>query len=183
MTPGSVQLLLAHRVLEHRRDGEVVAVEWHGAGFEPGEVEQLGDQAAEPLDLGEHRQERVRIGRGDPVDDVLERGLQRGERGAQLVAHVGDEVPAHPVRLAELRRHPVERTGEPADLVARGVGDAPGVVALGHRLGCRGHLPQRGREPAGYEAHEHERDHRGRDAADARPEPEGRATRTRRRRP
>ncbi len=113
-----VELLLAHRVLEHRRDREVLAVERDGAGFEPGEVEQLHDQTAEPLDLGEHREEGVRVGGGDPVDDVLERRLQRGERGAQLVADVGDEVAAHPVRLAELRGHPVERPGEATDLVA-----------------------------------------------------------------
>ncbi len=120
---GCMELLLAYRVREHRRDREVLAVEGHGAGLEPGEVQELGDQAAEPLDLGEHREERVRVGGGDAVDDVLERRLERGEWGAQLVADVRDEVPAHPVGLTELRGHPVERTGEAADLVARGVGD------------------------------------------------------------
>ena len=108
-TPGHAQLLLAHRVGEHRLDRERLAVERHGAGLEAGEVEELGDEAAEPLDLGEHRVERAGIGGGDAVDEVLERRLQRGERGAQLVAHVGDEVAPHAVGLGELGGHLVER--------------------------------------------------------------------------
>ena len=89
------------------------------------------------------------IGRGHTVDEVLERGLQRGERGPELVADVRDEVTAHAVGLGELRRHPVERDGEPSDLVVRGGGDTLVVVALGHRLGRLGHLAQRRRHAAG----------------------------------
>ena len=106
---GHVQLLLADRVGEHRLDREGLPVEGDGAGLEPGEVEELGDEAAEPLDLGQHRVERAGIGGGDAVDEVLEGRLQRGERGAQLVAHVGDEVAAHAVGLGELGGHLVER--------------------------------------------------------------------------
>ena len=91
----------------------------HRARLEPGEVEELLHQAAEPLDLRQHRAERLGVGLGDAVDQVLEHGLQRGDRRAQLVRHVGDEVAAHAVGLGQLGGHLVERPGELADLVAR----------------------------------------------------------------
>ena len=122
---GLVQLLLAHRVLEQRLDAELGALERHRARLEPGQVEELLHEPAEPLDLGEHRAERLGIGLGDAVDEVLEHRLQRGDRRAQLVRHVGDEVAAHAVGLGELGGHLVERAGELADLVARGRGDPP----------------------------------------------------------
>ncbi len=116
---GGVQLRLADRVLEHRPHLERVAVERQRARLEAGEVEELLHQPAEPLDLGEHRAQRLRVGLADAVDEVLEHGLQRGDRRAQLVADVGDEVAAQPVGLGELGRHLVERARERADLVVR----------------------------------------------------------------
>ena len=83
---GRVQLLLADRVREERLDPELGAVERHRARLEPGQVEELLDQAAQPLDLGEHRAERLGVGLGDAVDQVLEHRLQRGDGRAQLVA-------------------------------------------------------------------------------------------------
>ena len=79
---GHVQPLLAHRVREQRLDPELGAVERHGARLEAGEVEELRDEAAEPLDLVQHRPERLRIGVGDPVGEVLERHLERGDRAS-----------------------------------------------------------------------------------------------------
>ena len=71
---GRVQLLLAHRVGEQRLDRELLAVERDGARLEAGEVEQLGDEPAEPLDLGEHGAAASSgSARLDAVDEVLER--------------------------------------------------------------------------------------------------------------
>ena len=67
---------------EDRFDRECVAVEGNGAGFEAGQVEELGHQATEPLHLGEHGREGAGIGRRHAVDQILEGGLQRGERCA-----------------------------------------------------------------------------------------------------
>ena len=106
------------------RDVEQVAIERQRARLEAGEVEQLLHEPAEALDLGEHRAQRLGIGVADAVDEVLEHGLQRGDRRAQLVAHVGDEVAAQAVGLGQLGRHLVERAGERADLVVRDGGDA-----------------------------------------------------------
>ena len=86
---------------------------------------------------------RLGIGVGDAVDEVLEHGLQRGDRRAQLVTDVGDEVAAQPVGLGELGRHLVERTGERADLVVRRRRDALREVAARHRFGRGDHLAQR----------------------------------------
>ena len=59
-------------------------------------------EPAETLHLREHRRERLGVGLLHAVDDVLEHGLQRGDRRAQLVAHVGDEIAAEPVGLGKL---------------------------------------------------------------------------------
>ena len=106
-------------MLEHRLDLERAPVERHAAGLEPGEVEQLLHQPTEPFDLRQHRAQRLGVGGLDAVDQVLEDRLQRGDRCAQLVADVGDEIAAHAIGLGELGRHLVERTRERADLVAR----------------------------------------------------------------
>ncbi len=66
--------------------------------LDPGEGQQIVDQARHPGGLGGHgRQEaRARLGvvarrPGEGVDEAA----QRGERGSQLMARVGDEVLAH----------------------------------------------------------------------------------------
>ena len=112
----------------------------------------------------EHPSSAVRGRLLDAVDEVLEQRLQRGDRRPQLVGDVGDEVAAHAVGLGELGGHRVERAGELADLVARGRGDAPRVVAPRHRRGGRDHLAQRRRHPAGEEPHDASASSRGDDA-------------------
>ena len=70
-----VELLLPHRVREEWFHPELGAVERYRTRLEPGEVEQLLHEPAQPFDLGEHRGERLRIGQSDAVDEVLEHGL------------------------------------------------------------------------------------------------------------
>ena len=130
---------------------------------------------------GEHRAQRLGIGLAHPVDEILEHGLQRGDRRAQLVAHVGDEVAAQPVGLRELGGHLVERAGERADLVVRDGGDPRGEVTARHRLGRGDHLPQRRGQAAGEDPHDREGDEPREHARHRRPQarPSGRR-RTRR---
>ena len=113
---------------------ELRALERHRARLEPRQVEQLLDQPAEPLDLGEHRAEGLGVGVG--------RRRRRGSRARAWSAVIGvrsscDTLATRsrrtPVGLGELGGHLVERPGELADLVARRRRHPPVVVALGHR--------------------------------------------------
>ena len=76
-----------------------------------GEREQAVDEAGQALDLGDGG-----IDVGQPGSSALEPQPQRGERRAQLVDGVGDEVLLGGDELLEARGHPVERRGEGADL-------------------------------------------------------------------
>ncbi|GIH26211.1 hypothetical protein Aph01nite_45210 [Acrocarpospora phusangensis] len=140
-----------------------------GAGVEPGQVEELGDQAAEALRLGESGAERLPVGRGDAVHDVLQDGLKTGDRRTEFVAHVGDQFAALPVDFGEVGGHGVEGTGELAHLVAGGGGDAQAVPALGDGLGGGGHLAERLGHAPGHELHhDHRKDDGDPDAQVAR---------------
>jgi hypothetical protein len=55
------------------------------ATLEAGEVEQVGHQLAESLGLQQRHPHGVGIWLRDTVDDVLEHGVQRGDRRAQFV--------------------------------------------------------------------------------------------------
>ena len=87
------------------------------AGVEPGQVEQLGDQPAEPLGLVERGAQRGGVGRRHPVHDVLQQRLQGRDRCPQLVRDVRDQLTPGPVDLGEVGGHPVEGAGQLADLV------------------------------------------------------------------
>ena len=168
--PGRVQALFPHRVREQGLDTERGALERHRAGLEPGQVEQLLDQAAEAFDLPEHGVEGLGVGFGNAVDEVLEDSLQRGDGRAELVRHVGDEVAPHPVGFGQIGGHPVERPCELTDLVARRRVHAALVVALGH-LGRGGHHLAQRRCHAPREEPDHgHRDRGGEDARGRRPQ-------------
>ena len=51
------------------------------------------------------------VAAGDAVDEVLQHRPQRGDRRAQLVRDVGDQLAALPVDRVEVGRHLVERAG------------------------------------------------------------------------
>ena len=75
------------------------------ARLEPGQAEQVQDQLVEPLDLlvdpfQEPAVDRV-VGEG-PVEEGLGIGLDRRQRGLELVRRVGDEVLPHPLEAAEV---------------------------------------------------------------------------------
>ena len=128
---------------------------------EPGQQQQVVDEDAHPRRLVlDPPDQPVELVRRDvaalPV--VLGEAPDHAQRGAQLVAGVGDEA-AHPLlRLArgrlrlrlgaerrlDLAEHAVQRVAEPADLRTRvGVRHAPGQVAGGDGLGRVLDLDQR----------------------------------------
>src|SRR5690606_16769501 len=125
-------------------DGDGGEVERCGAAVDPGEVEEVGDEVAQPFCLGQGGGEGVVARLHDAVDEVLQQQPLPGKGRAQLVGDGGDEVAALLVGGGEVDGHRVERAGEPAHLVGGGRGDPLGVVAGGHPRGGRGHLPERG---------------------------------------
>ena len=116
------QACLGDGVLEQRQHRDGGRVEGRLAGVDPREVEQVLDETAGPLGLVEGGPEGGGVVGPDAVDDVLEHRAEPGQRGAQLVADVGDELTTLAVDGVEVARHRVEGAGELADLVARGVG-------------------------------------------------------------
>ena len=73
---------------------DLLAEERHLARLQPGEVEQLLDQPAEPLGLRQHHLQRLGVRLLDAVEEVLEVRADRGDRRLQLVGDVRDQVAA-----------------------------------------------------------------------------------------
>ena len=117
----------------------------HVARLEARQVQQVRHQPAEPFRLRERGLHRRRVRLRDAVDDVLELGLQRRDRGAQLVRDVGDELAAERVGLLEVVGHGVERVRELAHLVQARRAHPLAVVARRHPPRGVRHLAQRGR--------------------------------------
>ena len=114
-----------------------------GAGLQAGEIEQILDEAVEPLDPPVHRPQELRRRLADAVDEVLQSRFQAGDRGTQLVRDVGHQVAALPIGQREVGSHRVERRGELADLVDSRCLDRFVGAAAGDALGGLGHRPQR----------------------------------------
>ena len=113
---GSNSLVTASR--EHAEVGRLGA-QLERAGLELRQVEQVGRELLQPLDLlaqlGEER--LARLGVEVLVLEQLEEAAEREDRRAQLVRGGGDEALARRVELAELALHVVERDRELAELV------------------------------------------------------------------
>ena len=139
-----VEARARHRGREHRRElrGGRAEVDGHGvglaaAGLEPREVEQAVDHPPEALPVAVHHLELgapalgVHLGRGAQLGD---RAHDQGQRGAELVADVGEEVGLRAVELGE-------RLGAaPFGLVAARVGEARRDLAAEQLQEARGAL-------------------------------------------
>ena len=101
------------RVDRARREREL-------AGVEPGEVQQVGDEALEPAGLG---RDHVRgagllvVGADGAVDHRLGPAADRRERRAEVVGDAEHERALHALRVLEPRGHRVEGAGEVGQLV------------------------------------------------------------------
>ena len=138
--------------LEHQR---------HGPGLQTGEVQQLLDQARQPLGLLQHHLHRLPVGLFHAVQEVLQVRPQRGDGRLQLVGHIGHQVAPEPLEALQLGRHPVERLGKAPDLVAALHGDALAVVAARQPFRGRGHVADGLRHAPGHEPRQPEGDRRG----------------------
>ncbi len=121
---------LGDRVLEQICESDVLEPQRGHALLDARQVEQVAHEAPEPLGLGQSAPQLFRAGLGHPVDEVLQHRLECGDRGAQLVGDVGDEVTSVPVDELEGGGHPVEGARQLAHLVTRGRAHPLGVVAL-----------------------------------------------------
>ena len=111
-----------------------------GGAVEDAQLEEVADERAGVPGLAAGVGESA-TGVGGAALGVVALGLveeraEGGERGAEVVAHVGDELAAEPVGRLQLadagldaRRHLVDGPREPAQLVVRRDGQAGGVVA------------------------------------------------------
>ena len=118
-----------------RRDGDDGEVERLGADGEraaaqPGEVEQVADEALEPARLAVDHRPRSG-GLEHPVLERLRVAADRGERCLQLVAHGEEERPLGLLGAAELPGEVVERRRE-----RRGLARARDRERLGRRTCC-----------------------------------------------
>ena len=101
------------------------------------EVEQLGRELRQPVDLLAHRRQELgaRLVVQLLVGQQLEEAAEREQRRAQLVRRVGDELAARVVERREPLAHAVEGARELPDLVAALVADRLVEPARGDPLG------------------------------------------------
>ncbi len=155
---------LGDQVVHQRLERQLLDPERDLAGLEPRELQQLIHEPSEPLDLGQHHAERRGVGFLHAVEEVLQVRADRRDRRLELVGDVGHEVAAALLEMLELSPHPIERDGEPADLVAALRVHADGVVPRLHPPSRRRHVAEGLCHPAGHLARDHERDAGGDDA-------------------
>ena len=102
-----------------------------GAGVGAGQVEQVGDETLEALDLGQHAGlGRHRIGAGGVGQVDLELGPHACQRGAQLVGGIGDEPALAVGGRLDAFEHPVHGAGQAGHLVVAGRDRDSAVEAL-----------------------------------------------------
>src|SRR2546428_3879499 len=101
-------------------------LERHRRLFVAGDLDEIADEGGEPLHLHHEVPEQLlTLGgvRGLAALEELEIGPQSGERGAELMRRVGDELPLGTERRFELSEHRVEARAEAAELVTAARGD------------------------------------------------------------
>ncbi len=106
---------------------DVLEVECCGARVEAADLQEVGEQQLEPVQLVLEQLGGASRGRVEPLTSVVQHVTGHphgGQRCAQLVRHVRDEPALHPRQLLQLAdlslqagRHLVERRAEPCDVV------------------------------------------------------------------
>src|SRR5215831_7211257 len=86
--PGVDRANLGRGGLDRLRDQEVLPVNPDRTRFELGQLQQLVDQPAQPLDALEHGGDGFLIERLDTIGEVLQPGPQRGDRRTELMTDV-----------------------------------------------------------------------------------------------
>ncbi len=134
-------------------------VELQAAGVDPGDVQQLGDQPAQPVgvgvDRGEHQLLLLVVELVPAVQQRLHEPLDAGQRGPQLVGDGRHEVGAVPVQAgaaptgAEHHRDPVDRAAAGGAVQA---GGQQHLVAVGQQRRGLGDGRARGQTVVGTAA-------------------------------
>ena len=114
--------------------------QFHDAGHQRG-------QAVGFIDDDVHLLVTVGLVVAGDVPHRLGIALDEGQRGAQVVGDICQQVPLHLGCALDLPRHVVEVLGQVAQLVAAGRLDMDRVVPVCHLTGRTGELPQRFGEP------------------------------------
>ena len=95
----------ADHPVHHVAEVGVLELEHRGTGVEAADLEQVGEQVLEPVELGLQQLGRPRGDRVEALPRVVQHVAghpHRGQRGAQLVGDVGDERALHPRELHQL---------------------------------------------------------------------------------
>jgi hypothetical protein len=128
-------------------------------GIVPADLKQVGQQCLEPLQLA---LQQLRAAPGDGVELIPGREQHvrgdpdRGQRRAQLMRHVGHELPLHigqflqlPQLVLQARGHVVERVRQRGQIIGALGGHALVQVPGRQPAGRLRRLPQRDHHPAG----------------------------------
>ncbi len=133
----------------HLGEVDTQPLEGQLAGLQPDQDEQVLDHVPQQLHVGGHGSQVLGGAGGDAVLHRLDRGLQAGERGPEVVPDRGQQ-PLARGRVAvsflvgpgELRDHLVERPGQRADLVGPFDVGVAAEVAVRDPVGDVGEPPQ-----------------------------------------
>ena len=126
-------------------------VRLQGGGVGGGQRLQVAHHAGQPEHLVAQRAELGRGGFGHAVEQRLVARLQDGDRGAQLVGDVGDQVAADLLLPVQGAGHLVEGGGQLAQLAGRAdLADPGGAVPGRHGPGHRDQPDDRAGDPPGH---------------------------------
>ena len=138
-------------------------------GVVPADLQQVAEQRLEPLQLALEQFRRPGRGRQQVVarrEQHVRRDPDRGQRGAQLVRHVGDELPLHLGQLLQLAqlllqagRHVIERPGQGGQVVGATDRHPLLELAIGQPLGRLGRFPDRHDHPPGDQRDDADQQH------------------------
>jgi hypothetical protein len=165
---------ITSRSPDRRRQVELLASRRAGRGVALGQRIERVRQSDQSFGFVPQRVVGRPVRDDHPIAQRLEVALQVGQRGAQLVGRVGDEIAPHHLLALQAGGHLVERIGEAGDLLRPFSGDARRVVAVGDPAGGGAHFGERPREHpreddrkrhAGDDRHHDRGDDHGRDRA------------------
>ena len=150
--------------------GEVdrLRLQLEAARVRAGERQQVLAQGDQPTDLLLGRAQGVAeiLGRPRPRERELDLGEEQRQRGAQLVARIGDEPPLAVEALVQPVEHGVQRHRQPAQLGRRRDREPLARAARRDRRRPRAHPLHRPQPEPGDEIAEQAREHQGDRAAD-----------------
>ncbi len=128
----------AGQALHEIRNLQRLAFDFHPAGFEADEVEQIIDEFEQPHAVGVHGEQQIMHAGIDLAGEALEQHFQRRkqqrERGAQFMADVGEEPALQAVQFHQLPVGFLELLFVPVQFIAqRELAEVqPGEIIIAH---------------------------------------------------